>query len=168
MSDIILMVGIQGSGKSTWVKKFMEEHENSMCASRDSIRKALIGEEEYFSKEEEVWAEFCNLIIKGIDAENPWDNILIDATHISIASRRKILNELVKNANNTNKFNLKIVVMDTPLITCLHRNDERKGFEFVPKSVIKRFNEQFEMPTLEEFHMFENKFKDIDIMIVKG
>ena len=107
MSDIILMVGIQGSGKSTWVKKFMEEHENSMCASRDSIRKALIGEEEYFSKEEEVWAEFCNLIIKGIDAEKPWDNILIDATHISIASRRKILNELVKNTNNTNKFNLK-------------------------------------------------------------
>ena len=145
-NTIYLMVGIQGSGKSTWANNFMMNHNNTLLISRDLIRKNLIGD--------------------GV--KQRFENVIIDATHISIASRRKVLNELIKNADNTNEFNLKIVVMDTPLMTCLHRNDEREGFEFVPKSVIKRFNEQFEMPTLEEFHMFKNKFKDIDIIHVKG
>lgn len=166
MSDIILMVGIQGSGKSTWANDYMMNHNDTLLISRDFIRKNLVGDGEYFSKEDEVWDTFILSIASGV--KQRFENIIIDATHISIASRRKVLNELIKNADNTNEFNLKIVVMDTPLMTCLHRNDEREGFEFVPKSVIKRFNEQFEMPTLEEFHMFKNKFKDIDIIHVKG
>lgn len=165
-NTIYLMVGIQGSGKSTWANNFMEKHNNTLLISRDLIRKNLIGDEEYFSKEDEVWDTFVKSISAGV--KQRFENIIIDATHISIASRRKILNALVQNAGNVNEYNLKIVVMDTPLMICLHRNDEREGFELVPKNVIKKFSEQFEMPTNEELVMFENKFKDIDIMIVKG
>ena len=166
MSDIILMVGIQGSGKSTWANNFVEEHDKVICISRDTIRKELIGDGEYFSKEDEVWETFCNSMVEAVQAQGEWNYIIIDATHISIGSRRKVLNEITKRTD-TSKYNLKITVMDTPLLTCLHRNDERTGFEFVPKSVIKRFSEQFDMPTLEEFDIFKNKFNDIDIIHVK-
>jgi predicted kinase len=164
MREIILMVGIQGSGKSTWARKYVEEHENSIWISRDVIRKEIIGDGEYFSKEKEVWKAFCNIIEEAI--ENKKDHIVIDATHISIASRRKVLYEVV-NIINVSNYNLKVMVMDTPLMTCLHRNEEREGFEYVPKSVIKRFSTQLEIPTEEEFDLFKNNFKSINIIHVR-
>ena len=164
MREIILMVGIQGSGKSTWARKYVEEHENSIWISRDVIRKEIIGDGEYFSKEKEVWRAFCNIIGEAI--ENKKDHIVIDATHISIASRRKVLYEVV-NIINVSNYNLKVMVMDTPLMTCLHRNEEREGFEYVPQSVIKRFSVQFENPTEEEFDLFKNNFKSINIIHVR-
>ena len=164
MREIILMVGIQGSGKSTWARKYVEEHENSVWISRDVIRKEIIGDGEYFSKEKEVWKAFCNIIEEAI--ENKKDHIVIDATHISIASRRKVLYEVV-NIINVSNYNLKVIVIDTPLMTCLHRNEEREGFEYVPKSVIKRFSTQLEIPTEEEFDLFKNNFKSINIVHVR-
>lgn len=165
-NTIYLMVGIQGSGKSTWANNFLKTNEDVIIVSRDAIRKSLLNEgEEYFSKENEVWEKFNENIKNAID--NNVKNIIIDATHISIVSRRKILNTLSSQVNTTG-YALEIVVMNTPLQTCLYRNDGRIGFEYVPKSVIKRFNEQFEMPTPEEFHMFKNKFKNIDIIYIKG
>ena len=36
---IILCRGIQGSGKSTWAKRYCEEHPNTIRLNRDDIRK---------------------------------------------------------------------------------------------------------------------------------
>lgn len=164
MREIILMVGIQGSGKSTWAKKYVEEHENSIWISRDVIRKEIVGDGEYFSKEKEVWETFCNIIEKAVNDKK--DHIVIDATHVNIASRRKVLYEVV-SIINVSDYSLKIVVMDTPLLTCMHRNEERKGFAHVPLKVIKEYSQRFDTPTEEEFDLFKNKFKNINIIHVK-
>ena len=165
-NTIYLMVGIQGSGKSTWANNFLKVNKDTVIVSRDTIRKSLLNEgEDYFSKENKVWEKFIKNIETAIN--NDVKNIIIDATHISIVSRRKILNTLSSQVNTAN-YVLEIVVMNTPLQTCLHRNDERTGFELVPKDVIKKFYNQFEMPTLDEFSFFENKYKDIHILDVKG
>lgn len=86
---IYLMVGIQGSGKSTWANNFMEKHNNTLLISRDLIRKNLIGDEEYFSKEDEVWDTFVKSISAGV--KQRFENIIIDATHISIADRKSVV-----------------------------------------------------------------------------
>ena len=164
MREIVLMVGIQGSGKSTWAKKYVEEHENSIWISRDVIRKEIVGDGEYFSKEKEVWSAFCNIIEEAVNDKK--NHIVIDATHINVASRRKVLYEVV-SIINVSDYNLKIVVMDTPLLTCMYRNEERKGFDYVPPKVIKDFSQRFDAPTEEEFDLFKNKFKSINIIHVK-
>lgn len=159
------MVGIQGSGKSTWARKYVEEHENSIWISRDVIRKEIIGDGEYFSKEKEVWEAFCNIIEEAI--ENKKNHIVIDATHINVVSRRKVLYEVV-SAIGVSDYNLKVIVMDTPLMTCLHRNEEREGFDHVPPKVIKDFSQRFDIPTEDEFNLFKHKFKNINIIHVRG
>ena len=64
MSKLILMCGVPGSGKSTYLKVhepwFNESH---VIVSRDEIRFSLLQEgEEYFSHEKEVWNIFVNKI----------------------------------------------------------------------------------------------------------
>ena len=54
MAELILMMGIPGSGKSTWVKNHMKS--DDIYISRDEIRFSLLQPgDEYFSKEKEVW-----------------------------------------------------------------------------------------------------------------
>ena len=48
------MSGVAGSGKSTWIKNNVKH--SSWIVSRDAIRKNLIGDESYFSKEKEVFS----------------------------------------------------------------------------------------------------------------
>lgn len=57
MKKIYLLCGIPGSGKSTWAKNHLDD--NSIWISRDLIRFSMVSEEEeYFSKEKEVFKEF--------------------------------------------------------------------------------------------------------------
>ena len=63
MSNLYLLCGIPGSGKSTWVRNHLGKYDRHV--SRDDIRFSLVKEdEEYFSKEEEVKKEYINKINK--------------------------------------------------------------------------------------------------------
>jgi len=152
------MCGIAGSGKSTWIKNNVRY--SSWIVSRDAIRKNLIGDESYFSKEKEVFSLFIDAIQKGLDEPNV-ENIYIDATHINERSRMKVLNALSIPEDST----LNVVWLNTPLTKSLERNELREGFELVPKSAIMRMDSQFEPPTEEEFHRYH--FKEINIIEVK-
>lgn len=145
-SRLWLMIGVPGSGKSTWIKNhrslFAEE---SAVISRDEIRFSMVKEdEEYFSKEKEVFAEYVAQTIKSL--ENNVDTIL-DATHLNGSSRGKILRALKDNLNGVE---INAIVIDTPLDRTIKQNDMREGREFVPISVIRRMNCQMTLPTLAE------------------
>ena len=63
-----LLAGIPGSGKSTWIqnhRKFFAE--DNAVISRDQIRFALLGEnDDYFSKENEVWQQYVEKTIASL------------------------------------------------------------------------------------------------------
>lgn len=52
MKEVIIMVGISGSGKSTFCNSFLKENEHYLRINRDSIRKTFIGENlsDYYDK----------------------------------------------------------------------------------------------------------------------
>lgn len=154
-----LMCGIPASGKSTWIKE--NKLNNSLVVSRDEIRKQLIGNGEYFSKENEVFLNFYKTIQSGLD-DLKIENIYIDATHVSKRSRVKILNCL----NFPKNTELNVVWLNTPTFTCLERNKKRTGFAYVPESALNHMEIQFEFPTEEEFNKYH--FKKVNIIEVKG
>ena len=78
------------------------------------------------------------------------DCTIIDATHISKASRAKIL----RRVENPNNVRLLVLYLTTPLDICMRQNDLRTGREQVPHEVIEKMAKQFENPTEKEFTGF--------------
>ena len=88
-----VMIGLPGSGKSTFCKEACEEPE-AHWISRDAIRFDILKpNESYFSQETNVFNSF--IATANYFLEKDEDMILyIDATHINASSRLKLLRRL--------------------------------------------------------------------------
>lgn len=135
------MSGLPGSGKSTWVKKQLN-NKGGFWASRDAMRFSMVREDEpYFERENEVFNAWIAQICEAL--ANPMiEDIYIDATHLNDRSREKTLNRLPKE--NINKITN--VVFLVPIETCLERNAQRTGREVVPEDAIRNMQKSFKMP----------------------
>lgn len=144
---VFLLSGPPASGKSTYVRSHLLP--GGEWISRDNVRFALVGEnEEYFSREDEVFETFINYINQTL--ENPEvHTIYIDATHLNLRSRQKTLRRI--NMKNIEELNC--VCFTTPLKVCLERNSKREGREKVPEDAIKRMYFSYLIPNqnLEPF-----------------
>ena len=135
------MSGLPGSGKSTWVKKQLN-NKGGFWASRDAMRFSMVSEDEpYFERENEVFNAWIAQICEAL--ANPMiEDIYIDATHLNDRSREKTLSRLPKE--NINKITN--VVFLVPIETCLERNAQRTGREVVPEDAIRNMKKSFKMP----------------------
>lgn len=152
MNYLIMFCGIPGSGKSTEARRmagsFAARNLTVEHISRDELRFSMISDEgEYFSKEKEVFSKFVEKMNNSL---NKNDCTIIDATHISEASRAKILRRVENPAN----VRLLVLYLTTPIDVCKQQNDLRTGRERVPQEAIERMAEQFETPTEKEFVKF--------------
>ena len=142
MADLYLMMGVPGSGKSTFLKQYVNK-KNSIIISRDEIRFSLLKEgEQYFSHEKEVLKIFWQRINTSL-AENK--NVFVDQTSLTPNSRKYLLNH-VKGYTYAN-----LIWINEPLEVCLERNELRKNTKaYVPVDVIINMNNQLIPPSLEE------------------
>lgn len=150
MKKFYIMIGLPGSGKSTFVAKRFSKDDIIVCPDN------FIG----YTKENpwtpksarEAW-ENADLIIENA-LSNLEKNIILDATNVSPKRRRKYI-KLAK------KYDAKVyaIVCKTQKETCIKRNANRDKFREVPKSTIERMEKKFIMPTLDE---------GIDEIIIEG
>ena len=151
---IFLLCGPAGSGKSTWATRQIKVPQAQAWVSRDSIRFILVGEnEDYFSREDEVFESFIKSIQAAID-DRETREVYIDATHLTENARNKVLDQL-----DLTNCQIIPVVVHPDLKTTLAQNDQREGRAFVPRSVIKRMDAQFEEPTFHEKHHYAEIWK---------
>ena len=145
-SKLWMMVGIPGSGKSYWIHNHRAYFAGTVAvASRDTLRFTKVKEnEEYFSKEKEVFNDFVGQIKIGLEY---FDNTIADATHISAGSRGKLLRALKDSLKDVE---VNAIVIDSCLAKCLEQNSQRTGREFVPETAIRNMFSNFSLPTLEE------------------
>ena len=139
MSEVIILQGIQGSGKSTWALDYVtKEPTKRVRVNRDSIRK-MFGK--YWVLERE---ELCNEIedkaiayamVRGYD-------VVIDDMNLNPQTVKHI-KELILNVDS--KANIIYKLFNTPFAECITRVAKRNASlpedEQVPISaVLKTFN----------------------------
>lgn len=140
---LYLMVGVPGSGKSTYAKNILKY--GDIYISRDEIRYSLLTEEDdYFAKENEVIKTFIDNIDKSLVNEEYCGDVYADATHLSPKSRAQVLNQL------KNKDKVSAIYLDIPLDLILERNAQRKGRALVPENVVRRMYNSVILPTKAE------------------
>lgn len=153
--NLFLLCGAPGSGKSTWIHNNVK---NAYVISRDAIRFMMLSDnDKYFSKENKVFSTYVKRIQESIDSDETPEDIYCDATHITKASRDKLLNAL----DLTNVKNVTVIVVRPSLAESLRRNELRTGREHVPRSVIRRMWYQFERPEEDENRIFDTIYVEV-------
>lgn len=148
MSDtnLWIMCGVPGCGKSYFAKNILMTDDSWQYISRDEVRFSIVSpDEKYFSKENQVFNEYCDRIIYACGCDE-FHNIIADATHLNESSRMKLLNRL-----SLDDVNIFCVYFKTPLDICIARNKCRKGRECVPESVIEKMYKTRSHPAKDNF-----------------
>ena len=144
MNKIVLVCGLPGSGKSTWIKRHLND--KSIHISRDEVRFSLLkNNDSYFAKEKETFKLFINKIQNAVDTMN-LTTIYVDATHLNKKSRNKVLSNLKLKKNDI----VEMIWFDVPVKTCLARNAQRTGRALVPEEKIFEMYSHMEIPTEAE------------------
>lgn len=130
--ELILMVGLPRSGKTTWAKEYVKENPNTIIVSPDTIRFALHGKRFIVEAEEFVWAIHYTmvktLLLQGYD-------VLVDATNTT-EKRRKPYHYKFKNCNIMNK------IITTSKEECIRRATTEGDNDIIP--IIEKMAEQYE------------------------
>lgn len=148
--NLVILSGIPGAGKSTWLRNHLGE--GDAYVSRDEVRFSIIGDDEdYFSHETEVFNKF----VAEIEAKlNEGKRVFADATHINWASRHKLLERI----HNKKNINIDVYYFETSLGTCLKRNEQRSGRAVVPNSVIRCMSAQLTDPRNDPYKYRKVKY----------
>lgn len=145
MPILYMLCGIPASGKSTYAKKFLKEHNNVKYVSRDEIRLSIIkDDEEYFSHEDEVFQNFTDIIacilIDGFDC-------IADATHLHMFSRKKLTMAIDQYIED---YKIVYVIFNTDIVTCLMRNRLRQGRARVTDKILCTMYNKWDAPNITE------------------
>lgn len=148
MPELILLIGIPGSGKSFYTKKYDYDRifkHNTTILSSDEIRKQLYGDENDQTHNEEVFQYIKDTSVEKLEKGQ---RVIIDATNLSRKARQSITDYVDQKLSFYEYGFIKFVVVATPYYQCLENN--RKRSRQVPENVIERMYKQFEFPTLSE------------------
>lgn len=142
----IMLVGIAGSGKSTFARLIMEAHrypdEEFVLLSSDSIREELYGDASNQSNPSKIFTLMNERTSKAL-AESK--SVIYDATNL-IAERRKLLVRAIHNKFPNCRCDC--IRMVISIEECIARQAYRA--RKVPAAVITRQAHQLEAPTYSE------------------
>ena len=95
LPELILVIGIPGSGKTTWIKKFNQKHYNKYhVVSMDDIRRELTGNVSDQTQNAKVVWMAKNATKRFL--ENG-ESVIFDALNVDSSYRKDLLSELPKN-----------------------------------------------------------------------
>jgi predicted kinase len=133
---IVLLVGLPGSGKSTYLKQMGVDG-----LSSDAIRRWLADDETDQTIHDRVFETLRYLLRQRLSIGRPVT--YIDATHLTVAERATYL-----GMGRSYGCEVEAVFFDVALEICRERNRQRH--RVVPDAVLERMAARLTPPTLEE------------------
>lgn len=136
--EFLMLVGLPGSGKSTYIKKYFNQ--NLRVHSSDDIREELSGD----ANNQDINKQVFELLHRRVkeDLQNGI-SCVYDATNISWKRRKAFIEEL----SSIDCWKVCHIIA-TPYEVCLMQNKQRT--RIVPEHVIKRMYMNFDMPWYNE------------------
>lgn len=133
MSKLCMLVGLPGSGKSTYAKNM--EKKGYVIHSSDALRKELFGDEEFQEENEKIFEELKRRIKTDLKEGK---NVVFDACNISRKRRVAFLNEVKKICEK------ECIILATPYYKCLELAEKRE--RKVPGYVIEKMYKNWNTP----------------------
>lgn len=130
MSKLIISIGIPGSGKTTFLKKFATDN-NAVYICPDDIRLEVTGDESNQEKNPEVWDIARNRLHELLMMRK---DVVFDATFANHFYRESFISE----ARNVGELHVTGIYFDIPLQIAEYRNKNRK--RIVPFEVLKKMH----------------------------
>ncbi len=128
MTELRMMVGIPGSGKSSLAEGWLALGQVDRIVSSDKLRELVTGDAGDISKDKKVWELFYGTLDTYL-----WEGgiVVADATHLTPKSWKPLV-ELAE------KFNIEVQahIMRTKTELCVERNQNRE--RVVPAEVMSR------------------------------
>lgn len=137
--ELTVLIGLPGSGKSTWAKKNLPGH---IIISPDQVRYEDFQIQFETRVEPQVWQIVFALIEGNLKLKR---SVVFDATNLT-PKRRKRLVELGQKY----KAFVRAVLVNTPVNQCIQQNKARRKFEHVPDKLIINMAKALIKPTKEE------------------
>ena len=147
-----MLSAVPAAGKSTWAKKYQEDHENVYIINSDDVRMEIThGDYHDHSRQKEVWELFEKRIHeyanKGDDV-----TVILDALNDTNEVRYKYL-------STTPEFDTKILVLfPTTLERSMEYNGQRPFENKVPDDILVGLNKKFEEPSKEVLDLVDNVY----------
>ena len=135
-AKLIFLVGLSGSGKTTWAGQFVRDNSDTELLSSDKLRFELFGDENEQGHNSEVFNELHRRVISFLKKGK---DVVYDATGLSSRRRRGFLKQLSQiECDKT------CAVFSTPFETCVKRDAQRE--RSVGRGVIFKQMKQFQFP----------------------
>lgn len=145
---LLMLVGIPGSGKSTWARDFVLANPRYRVVSTDALRVQLYGDEAVQGDWLRIWQRVVTHWQQGITAiqRGELDGVIYDATN----ARRRHRREAIAAARQAGFTSITLVWFDLPLSLALERNRGRS--RQVPADIIAAMHRQLQgaPPSVQE------------------
>jgi predicted kinase len=135
----LMLIGIAGAGKSTVAEELMEEREDIILLSSDSIREELYGDESIQQDHAKV---FKLMEDRTKEALNNGIHVIYDATNVSRKKRSHLLRQLPKDIEKVACY------ISTEYKDIVEQNNNRE--RVVPQGVIDKMYKTMQVPVYSE------------------
>ena len=143
MSKLIMLIGLPGSGKSTYARSLLDAEGHVKYMSSDLIREELYGDRRIQGNPNTV---FENMHRKTVELLTNGYDVVYDATNVTRKNRRGIINQVKDIAT------IDACVVWAPYEQCVERDTNREYK--VGEDVIRKFLYRWQSPNYDEGFTF--------------